>query len=123
MNALKLASGTLIGLGTIAMIVGALDPLEGSLMILLGSGAVTLGVFLSKAGRGLLIYWISTFALISVGVSAMFVLSALGGIGGNQGLSLWWGLLIAPYPIGWTMGILSQIFWLVRAVRRRHAAT
>ncbi|MBI3848873.1 MAG: hypothetical protein HY298_01080 [Verrucomicrobia bacterium] len=123
MNARKLWSRMLIMVGSIAMLVGALDPLEGSLVILPGSGVVTLGTFLSNSGRGLRIYWIWIFILIAAGVGAMFVLSACGGIGGRSGHSMWWGLLILPYPIGWIMGMVSLLFGLIRSVRHRHAAS
>lgn len=105
------------------MLVGALDPLEGSPVILAGSGVVTLGTFLSGSGRGLLIYWIWIFILIAAGVGAMFVLSTLGGIGGRSGHSMWWGLLIVPYPVGWIMGVVSLLFRLISSVRRRQAAS
>ena len=123
MNAHKPWSRVLITVGSIAMLVGALDPLEGSLVILPGSGVVTLGTFLSNSGRGLLIYWVWSFILIAAGVGAMFVLSAFGGIGGRSGHSMWWGLLIVPYPVGWIMGIVSLLLRLIRTVRHRHAAT
>jgi len=35
-----------------------------------------------------------------VGVGALWFLSSLGGIGGKSGHSIWWGLLILPYPTG-----------------------
>ena len=122
MNARKLWSRILITVGSIAMLVGALDPLEGSLAILPGSGLVTLGTFLSNGGRQLLIYWIWVFLLIAVGIGALFVLSAFGGFGGTSGRSMWWGVLILPYPVGWVMGVVSLLFRLIRTVRHRHAA-
>jgi hypothetical protein len=122
MTARKLWSRILVIAGSIAMLAGALDPLEGSLVILPGSGLVTLGTFLSKSGRRLLIYWLWAFILIAVGVGAMFVLSAFGGIGGTSGHSMWWGVLILPYPAGWIMGIVSLLFRLIRAIKHRHAA-
>jgi len=88
MNARKLWSRILVIAGSIAMLVGVLDPMEGSLVILAGSGLVTLGTFLSNSGRRLLIYWIWVFLLISVGVGALFGLSAIGGIGGKSGHSM-----------------------------------
>lgn len=104
------------------MLIGALDPLEGSVVILAGSGLVALGTFFGQVRRQLLTYWISVFILIAVGVGAMFVLSAFGGIGGTSGHSMWWGVLILPYPVGWIMGIVSLLFRLARSVRHRHAA-
>ncbi len=123
MNTRELWSRILITVGGIAMLVGALDPLEGSLVILPGSAVVTLGTFLSNGRRGLLIYWIWIFILIAAGVGAMFALSAFGGIGGRSGHSVWWGLLIVPYPVGWIMGIVSLVSRLIGTVRNRHAAS
>ena len=122
MNTRKLWARILVIVGSIAMLVGALDPMEGSLVILPGSGIVTLGTFLSKSGRGLLIYWIWIFILIAVGVGALFVVSAFGGFGGTSGHSMWWGVLILPYPVGWIMGIVSLLFRLIRNLQHRHAA-
>lgn len=121
MNARKLWSRILVIVGSIAMLVGALDPMEGSLIILPGSGIVTLGTFLGNSGRGLLLYWIWIFILIAVGVGALFGLSAFGGIGGNSGHSIGWGILILPYPVGWIMGIVSLLFRLIRSVQHHHA--
>lgn len=122
MNARKLWSRILVIAGSIAMLVGVLDPMEGSLVILAGSGLVTLGTFLSNSGRRMLIYWIWVFLLISVGVGALFGLSAIGGIGGKSGHSMWWGVLTLPYPVGWIMGIVSLLIRLIRSVQHRHAA-
>jgi hypothetical protein len=115
-------SRLLVIVGGIAMLVGALDPLEGSLVILPGSGLVTLGTLLGQTERALRAYWVLIFTLILVGVGAMFGLSAVGGIGGRSGHSMWWGLLILPYPVGWVMGIVSLLFRSVRSIRRPRAA-
>jgi hypothetical protein len=120
-NTRKLWSRILIIIGSIAMLVGALDPLEGSLVILPGSGAVTLGTFLGNSGRGLLVYWIWIFILIAAGVAALFGLSALGGIGGPSGRSMWWGVLILPYPVGWIMGVVSLLLRLIRSISGKSA--
>jgi hypothetical protein len=53
----------------------------------------------------LLAYRAAVCILITIGVGAMWGLSAAGGIGGSSGHSLWWGVLILPYLIGWSMGI------------------
>jgi hypothetical protein len=94
----------------IAMLVGTIDPLEGSLLILPGSGLVALGLFLGKAERRLLRDWLWVFGLIAIGVAALFALSAIGGIGGKSGHSMWLGVLILPYPVGWIMALVSAIF-------------
>jgi len=98
-------SRLLIIIGSIAMLVGAVDPMEGSLVILPGSGFVALGTFLGQSERRLVVYRASVFILIAIGVGALWALSSLGGFGGNGGRSMWWGALILPYLIGWSMGI------------------
>lgn len=106
-------------LGGIGMLVGAVDPLEGSVIILVGCMLVTIGTFLGKTERSLAWYWLLIFSLIVVGVGALFGLSAAGGLGGRTGHSMWWGILILPYPIAWVMGMVSLVFRMVRSVRRR----
>ena len=69
------------------MLIGAVDPLEGSFIILPGVGLVALGALLGKSRHRVLLYW--SFALVAVGVAAMVALSCLGGIGGNTGRSMW----------------------------------
>jgi len=105
MDARGLWSRILIIVGSIAMLVGALDPMEGSLVILPGSGLVAFGTFLGQSERRFIAYRVWVFLLIAIGVGAMWGLSSVGGFGGNSGRSMWWGLLILPYLIGWSMGI------------------
>lgn len=106
----------LVVLGLLAMLVGAVDPLEGSFVILPGSGAVALGSLLGKSRYHRLLT--CTFVLIFAGVAAMVVLSVLGGIGGNSGRSLWWGLFVLPYFLGWVVGLVAGILGLIELVRR-----
>ena len=105
MDARRLWSRILIIVGSIAMLVGAIDPMEGSIIILPGSGLVALGTFLGQNERRLIAYRVWVFILIAIGVGAMWGLSSVGGIGGKSGYSMWWGVLILPYLIGWSMGI------------------
>lgn len=39
--------------------------------------------------------------LAAGGVGWLFILSAMGGFGGDTGRGAWWALTILPYPIGW----------------------
>lgn len=89
------------------MLVGTLDPLEGSVVILIGSGLVALGTFLGNTNHRLRVYWIWVFLLISFGVGVMFGVSAIGGFGGTTGRSMWWAILVLPYPVGWVMGVIN----------------
>jgi hypothetical protein len=94
-------------IGNIAMLLGALDPLEGSVAILIGSAFVALGTFLDQNPdqHRFCGYRSLVLVLIATGVGAMWTLSDFGGIGGGSGHSMWWGLLILPYLVGWSMGI------------------
>ena len=119
MNSPKLWSRNLKVVGGIAMMLGTLDPLEGSLLILPGSGLVALAMYLSGRDRRTVLYWVWAFILIAVGVGAMFALSAIGGIGGRSGHSMWWGVLILPYPAGWLMAVAGGVAGLVRHFKGR----
>jgi len=121
MNTRNLWSRSLVIVGGIVMLLGAIDPLEGCLIILAGSACVLVGTLLSQAGQPMRSYWIATFVLMAVGVAAMFIIGAFGGIGGKSGHSLWWGVLILPYPIGWIMGMVSLLIRVVRDMRQRQA--
>ena len=79
--------------------------MEGSLLILPGSGLVALGTFLGQHGRRLIVFRVWVFILIAIGVGALWGLSLVGGFGGNSGRSMWWGVLILPYLIGWCMSV------------------
>lgn len=89
--------------GFVALLAGALDPLEGSIVILAGSALVALGTFLGPGERRWVVYRTVVFVLIAFGVAALFGLSRAGL--GPGGPSIWWGLLALPYLIGWTMGV------------------
>lgn len=91
--------------GYVAMLLGAIDPMEGSLLILPGIGLVALATYFSDESRSIFIVRLWAFMLILFGVGALFGFSMLGGIGGDSAYSGWWALLLLPYPIGWSMGI------------------
>jgi hypothetical protein len=119
MNSRMLWSRILKVVGGILMLLGTVDPMEGSLLILPGSGLVALGVFFGGHDPRTVHYWAWVFSLILVGVGALFGLSAVGGIGGRGGHSMWWGLLILPYPVGWLMTLAGGVVGLVRFFRNR----
>jgi hypothetical protein len=100
-------SRILVVVGLIAMCVGVVDPLEGSLIILPGTGMVALGALLGNSRHRNLLAW--SFVLVAVGVGLLWGLSALGGLGGESGRSIWWGLVLLPYPVGWVMGVIGAI--------------
>jgi hypothetical protein len=121
MNSQKIWSRVLKAIGGIAMVLGALDPMEGSLLILPGSGLVALGTYLAGTDRHIVLYWTSVFILIAIGVAALFGLSAVGGFGGHSGRSMWWGITILPYPVGLLMALLGSVIGLTRLLKPKRA--
>jgi hypothetical protein len=100
-------------IGIVALIIGSIDPLEGSVVIAAGSGLMALAAFY-KDDRHWKIF-LATFIMIVIGVVLLFAISSFGGFGGNSSLSWWWGLLIVPYPVGWLTNIILLI---IRAVKK-----
>jgi hypothetical protein len=104
-------------LGLIAMLTGCLDPLEGSVIILPGSGMVAAGAFMGASRRRKLAYW--AFGATAVGVGILFGLSSLGGVGGETGRSMWWLLVVLPYPVGVILALISGLLITVELSRRQ----
>lgn len=100
--------------GLVVMLIGCLDPLEGSVLILAGAFLEALAGRLgaSRLTRQAVL----ALGLIAIGVAAMFALSAVGGVGGRTGRSAGWGLLVAPYPVGLVLGLVVAVR-LVRQLR------
>jgi len=129
MNTRKLWSKILTVAGGVGMAVGAIDPLEGSLLILPGSALFAFGAWLGQAERRVIARKVCAFILIALGVGTMWGLSVVGGFGGSSGRSAWWGLLFLPYLIGWSMdmwgpgsprwlamlGVAVGVWWLCLA--------
>jgi apolipoprotein N-acyltransferase len=94
--------------GVILVLLGTLDPLEGSILILAGSLLLAIVSHLFKDPQH---KWYRLAAiLILFGVLALWILSARGGFGGEDNLAYGWAVLILPYPAGWLM--LLVLFYL-----------
>ena len=119
MNSRVLGARTLSTVGAICFLAGALDPLEGAVVILAGGGLILGGDLLRSPERRAVRFWTSVLGLIAFGVGMMIGLSSAGGIGGESGRSWWWGLLMLPYPVGWLLGVGGLIVRLVRLLRPR----
>lgn len=92
-------------IGGVGLVVGSFDPMEGSVLILPATGLLALATYIRSEDRRFIAYRIWGFILVALGVAALFGLSVIGGIGGSSGRSLWWGLLILPYLVGWSIDI------------------
>ena len=106
--------------GLAGMLLGAVDPLEGSIVIAVGSVLVALGTPRRESrvsGR----VWLAGLMII-VGVAALWIMSDIGGVGGSTGRSMWWLLVVAPYPVGWILGLVGAVQRL-RELKRERALT
>lgn len=93
--------------GVILMFAGLVDPLEGSVVIALGSLLVALSANLARSAFRRWAY--GGLAVLLLGVGAMFALSAFGGVGGPGGLSWWWALPVVLYPAGWVLTLVAVL--------------
>jgi hypothetical protein len=98
-------SRILVTVGLIAMLIGALDPLEGSLVILPGTTLVALGAMIAKSGHRRLVYWALT--LVATGVGVLWGMSSIGGFGGDTGRPMWWAAILLPYPVGFILAVVG----------------
>lgn len=94
----------------VLLVAGAVDPLEGSVVIAGGSILLS-GLSWQNHDRHRRIFAVCAL-LILFGVAWMFWISSKGGIGGTSGRSWWWGTPILTYPIGWIVTIGTLLFRL-----------
>lgn len=97
-------------IGVVALIAGILDPLEGSVVLSVGSGLIALATSLTHDRHRKI--FLTSFILIVTGVFFLFFFSSLGGF---PPLSWWWSPLMLPYPVGWLMAVITLI---MRAVKK-----
>ena len=91
--------------GELSLVLGAIDPLEGSLLILAGSCLLAAADFADQGGKDHFKFRLFATLMIACGVAAIWGLSSLGGFGGESGLSSWWGVTVLPYPVGWSISL------------------
>ena len=107
LSALRRRARMLIIAGLLVMAAAALDPLEGSVIVVPGAGMIAAGARLRSSRHLVYLHW--CLVMLVVGVAALWALSAIGGFGGTSGRSNLWGLLIVPYPIGWLAGLIGGV--------------
>jgi hypothetical protein len=100
-------SRPILWLGTAAVVLGALDPLEGSLVIAAGAVALIVAAHLGRLRARQWLHWGG--ALTALGVAALWAMSAVGGLGPSTGRSYWWALVLVPYPVGWLLSLSGAI--------------
>lgn len=103
--------------GVVAIIIGTIDPLEGSVLIVAGSVLLSLTTYLNQ-NRFWKIYF-AAMVMIITGVICMFYFSSLGGFGGKSALSWWWITLVIPYPAGWLMCVITLLVELFNKKKKQ----
>ena len=99
-------------LGIALFLIGSLDPLEGSVLIALSSLLLAGVTHLFRDPHRK--YYLIAALLILIGVTGLFLLSSIGGFGGDSNLSQGWSLAILPYPAGWLMVLVLLFMRLFR---------
>jgi hypothetical protein len=121
MNKRLLWSRVLMIIGTVALLIGALDPLEGAFVILPASAVIALSALLAGSRYRRLACW--AFGSTAIGIGALFIISALEGVGGgpagDSGRSMWWLLTCLPYPVGWILCLYAGARMLIESNRAR----
>lgn len=119
MSAIPLSHKTLHILykaGITMLLLGILDPLEGSVVIVAGSSLLTFSAW--KLRKPLRPWLVAAWAMIGAGVAYRFYISSLGGFLGSTGRTWVWGLPILPYPVGWLTTIVLLVMLWHRRTRR-----
>lgn len=93
--------------GIVLFILGSFDPMEGSVLIAIGSILIAI-ITRIKHDRHRKAFMGNALCIV-LGVAFLFYLSYRGGFGGTSDLSLWWGILIIPYPLGWLLNVILLI--------------
>jgi hypothetical protein len=100
----------LLWTGLFVMVSGAVDPLEGSVMVLIGAACSLAGAVIGRKRRKPMLIW--ALGLVAAGVGILFGLSAIGGVGGDTGRSMIWLLAVLPYPVGWFLAMAGTVLAL-----------
>ena len=100
-------SKILVITGFVFFLIGTIDPLEGSPVIIFGSLLIAIGAYLYKSKYQLLLNL--SFLFLVIGVGILFWLSSLGGVGEGSNLSIYWLYACLPMPIGWLTCLVVTI--------------
>ena len=108
----------LLIIGTLGLVVGTIDPLEGSVLIVAGVALITLAAFLGGSRHRRLLA--SSLVIVGAGVAGMWIISGYGGVGGDTGRSMWWLVpILVPYVLGWLLAVVGIVRLFRETFRRR----
>ena len=116
MDTRALRSRVLFSFGALAILLGSFDPLEGALLILAGTAAVTLAAHLRRSRHRALFRW--GLPLTAIGVAALHGLSSVGGLGGRTGRPMVWSIVLVPYAMGWLVTVIGVVLTVIESFRQ-----
>lgn len=91
--------------GGLAVLAGGIDPLEGSILVPVGTALLAGAAMIAPCEPVVRRARALNLALALVGFAAVWGLTALGGVGGTTGRSFFWALLGLPLVVGWTLSL------------------
>jgi len=103
--------------GACALILGAIDPMEGSLAIAAGVILIASCTMLWKDSYRNI--FLASAIMILIGVFSLWFVSALGGFDPKR--EWWWTAFIIPYPIGWLIAVVTLVVRLIK--KPKHTIT
>ena len=109
---------TLMVIGLLLLLLGALDPMEGAVGVFVGAGLVALGAYLSHSAYRTLLT--RAFVLVVIGFTGMLAQGALRAVGRVSGGSWWWGLFLLPYVVGGVMALGGAALWFSDRLDETH---
>ncbi len=102
--------------GVVAMILGAVYPLEGSVLILSGNLLLVISMYITNDRQRK--QFLATLIMIAVGVFFIYFTWSLREFGGTSKLIWLWDILILLYPAGW---IFAMVMLIIRVRQKRKA--
>ena len=106
MNKRNLWSRILTIAGGIAIVAGAIDPIDGALLSVLGGGLFALGAYLGQAERRVIAYKVLAFIMMAIGFGVFWKLIVVEGM--RLGPSAWPNSRLFPPLPSYNVGLLPK---------------
>ena len=100
-------------IGIALVLLGSLDPMEGSLVINVGSIVIAICSWIQNNRWK---WWsLTATSLITIGVVSLWTISSLGGF--EPETEWWWIFAILPYPAGWLATLMAFVYLAFNQVK------
>lgn len=94
--------------GGLVVLVGGVDPLEGSILVLTGTALLAAAAMVAPCDGVVRRARAINLALTLVGFAAIWGMTAVGGVGESTGHSFWCALLGLPLVAGWSLSFWAR---------------